>query len=135
MFTVFSVGQINVSLAQQNNKKAKQIEAIKFGYISGRLNLSDDESDEFWPLYKQYQSEWGQLLAEKKRNRIENSNNPDKAVDDDFSVESKLLDLKKRYRMSFSKILSPEKVKKLYQAERDFREELIKQLKNRPNDN
>jgi hypothetical protein len=132
---IFSVCQINVSVAQKNPKKSKQIEAIKFGYISGRLNLSADESQEFWPLYKQYQSEWSQLLAEKRKNRLANSANPEKAIDDDFYFESKILELKKKYRIAFGKVLSPEKLKKLYQAERDFREELIKQLKNRPTEN
>nr|WP_294895889.1 hypothetical protein [uncultured Pedobacter sp.] len=129
---IFSLCQSNISLAQNPGKKAKQIEAIKFGYISGRLNLTAQESQDFWPLYRQYQSDWSQLLAEKKKNRLANAANPDKAIDDDFNFESKLLELKKNYRMAFSKILPPEKIKKLYQAERDFREELIKQLKNRP---
>lgn len=132
---IFSVCQINVSVAQKQIKKSKQIEAIKFGYISGRLNLSADESQEFWPLYKQYQSEWSQLLAEKRKSRLVSSVNPEKAIDDDFYYESKILELKKKYRIAFGKVLPPEKLKKLYQAERDFREELIKQLKNRPPEN
>lgn len=132
---IFSLCGSNVSIAQNSGKKAKQIEAIKFGYISGRLSLTADESQAFWPLYKQYQAEWSQLLAEKRKNRLANSANPGKAIDDDFYFESKILELKKKYRIAFGKVLPSEKLKKLYQAERDFREELIKQLKNRPPEN
>lgn len=129
---IFSLGISQVSFAQHPNKKTQQIEAIKFGYISGKLELNDEESKEFWPLYKGYQAEWNQLIKQKKQSRIANANDPNKTVDDDFTFDTKLLELKKKYRMEFSKVLPPEKLKKLYQAERSFREELIKQLKNRP---
>ncbi len=130
--TIFSLGLTNISYAQKKPKKGQQIEAIKFGYISGRLELNGEESKNFWPLYKNYQAEWNQLIKQKKQSRLDNASNADKTVDDDFVFESKLLELKKKYRMEFGKVLPPEKLKKLYQAERGFREELIKQLKNRP---
>lgn len=120
------------SFAQKANKNVKQIEAIKFGYISGRLNLTADESQTFWPLYRAYQTEINTLLKQKRQARLDNNSNPEKAVDDDFYFDGKLLELRKEYRKSFGKVLSSEKLKKLYQAERSFREELIKQLKNRP---
>ena len=128
---VFSLGINKTSYAQKPSKKTQQIEAIKFGYISGRLELSAEESREFWPLYKTYQAEWNQLLRQKKQRRIDNASDDSKTVDDDFVYDGRLLELKKKYRMEFGKILPPEKLKKLYQAERGFREELIKQLKNR----
>lgn len=120
---------INAQAPQNRNKKAQQIEAIKVGFISGRLNLTDDESSRFWPMYKQYQKEMNQIMQQKKQNRAQNATDANKSIDDDFYFESKMLELKKMYRLEFGKILPPEKVKKLYVAERDFREELIKQLK------
>lgn len=121
-----------VSKAQKNSGKAKQIEAIKFGYISGRLELNAEESQNFWPLYKQYQTEWNQLNKQKRQSRIDNANDADKLVDNDLEFDENLLALRKKYRVLFGKVLGSEKLKKLYQAERSFREELIKQLKNRP---
>lgn len=132
---VFSFGQVLEASAQKAPKKNKQIEAVKMGFIAGRLQLSADEAKAFWPVYTQYQTEYNQLLVEKRKNRAANINNAEKAVDDDFYYDTKLLELKKSYRNNFRKILPAEKLKKLYQAERDFREELIKQLKNRKNAN
>ncbi|HET8828870.1 MAG TPA: hypothetical protein VFM79_05995 [Pelobium sp.] len=129
---IFSLGISNLSVAQQNHKKAKQIEDIKFGYIAGRLNLTGEESQAFWPLYKEYQSEWSQIIRQKKQSRLNNASNPEKAIDADFLYDGKLLELRKKYRIAFGEVLPPEKLKALYQAERSFREELIKQLKNRP---
>lgn len=131
LLTFFAFSQISVSVAQKKPNRAKHIETIKFGFVAGRLNLTADESSAFWPLYKDYQTAFYSLLKQKKQSRLANANNPEKAVDDDFSYDSKILALKKDYRKAFGKVLPPEKIKMLYQAERDFREELIKQLKNR----
>lgn len=127
----FAVNQINISIAQKKPTKTKQIEAIKLGFISGRLNLTPDESFVFWPLYNDYQKEINSLFKQRKQKRIENANNPTKTVDDDFYFDGQILELKKKYRKAFAAVLPSEKLKKLYEAERDFREELIKQLKNR----
>jgi hypothetical protein len=114
-----------------NPNKGKQIEAIKIGYLTRRLDLSPEESQKFWPVYNQYQQDLQDINHQRKIARSQNNDDANKLVDDDFKYEDKILDLKKKYRYEFKKILSPEKIKSLYIAERDFREELIKQLKNR----
>lgn len=114
-----------------NSKRAKQIEAIKVGFITRRLDLSPEQSQKFWSLYNQYQDDLNDILRQKKQNRIANADNPDKLIDDDFAYDSKILELKKDYRHKFSDILTPEQLKSLYIAEKDFRDELIRQLKNR----
>jgi hypothetical protein len=45
-----------------------------------------------------------------------------------------MLDLKKKYKKLYLKVIPAEKVLLLYQAEREFREHLIKQLKHRKRD-
>jgi hypothetical protein len=124
---------ITNSFAQQPNqgRRVKEIEAIKIGYLTRRLALTPDESQQFWPVYNAYQRELLSINKQKKENRILQNDNPEKLVDDDFKFDTQILELKKRYRKEFAKILSSEKVKTLYIAEREFREELIKQLKKR----
>lgn len=124
---------ITSSFAQQPNagKRVKEIEAIKIGYITRRLSLTPEESQKFWPVYNSYQKELLIINKQKKENRVSQSDNPEKLVDDDFKFDTQILELKKRYRLEFAKVLSAEKVKNLYIAEREFREELIKQLKTR----
>nr|MBC7614399.1 hypothetical protein [Pseudopedobacter sp.] len=133
LITVFSKDSIAQGGGAMSPKRAKQIEAIKIGFITRRLNLTPEESQNFWPVYNQYQDELNQLLQQKKQNRIANTDNPDKLVDDDFNFDSKILEVRKKYRREFSKSLSPEQIKSLYAAEREFREELIKQLRQRSN--
>ena len=119
----------------QKTNKWKQIEAIKIGFLTKKLDLSPEESQKFWPVYNQYQRELNQIFKQKKEARAKNAANPDQSVDDDFDFETKILIHKKKYRIEFGKILSAEKVKAFYIAERDFKEELIKQLKNRSDNN
>jgi hypothetical protein len=130
-FISFTSSSLNAQTQPNNIKRAKQIESIKIGYITRRLELTPEESQKFWPVYNQFQLEQNQIIQQKRKARLQNANNPDQMIDDDFHYDTKILELKKSYRKEFSKIISPEKIKSLYTAERDFREELIKQLKNR----
>ena len=126
-----------ISFAQQPplGKRVKEIEAIKIGYLTRRLSLTPDESREFWSVYNAYQKELSSINKQKRENRNTQNANPEKLVDNDFKFDTQILEVKKKYRLEFAKILSAEKVKTLYIAEREFREELIKQLKSRREDN
>ena len=119
------------SNAQTKKPNSREIEAIKIGYITRRLELTPEESQKFWPIYNQYQKELSFLNQQKKQARIQNANNPNQLIDDDFSYDTKILEMRKKYRFKFNQVISDEKVKRLYIAERDFREELIKQLRQR----
>lgn len=121
----------DVSYAQTQKPKAREIEAIKIGYITRSLDLTPEESQKFWPVYNQYQKDLTLLNQQKRQARIQNANNPDKLIDDDFTFDTKMLEMRKKYRVKFNQVISDEKVKRLYVAERDFREELIKQLRQR----
>ena len=119
------------SNAQTKKPNSREIEAIKIGYITRRLELTPEESQKFWPVYNQYQKDLSSLNQQKRQARIRNANDPDQLVDDDFSFDTKILEMRKNYRLKFNQVISNEKVKSLYIAERDFREELIKQLRKR----
>lgn len=122
---------LDVSYAQTQKPKAREIEAIKIGYITRSLDLTPEESQKFWPVYNQYQKDLTLLNQQKRQARIQNANNPDKLIDGDFTFDTKMLEMRKKYRVKFNQVISDEKVKRLYVAERDFREELIKQLRQR----
>lgn len=116
-------------------EKWKQIESIKIGFFTKKLDLTTEESQKFWPIYNQYQHELFKIIKQRKEARVQNANNPDQTIDDDFDYDTKILNHKKKYRIEFGKILPADKVKALYLAEKDFKEELIKQLKNRGENN
>lgn len=112
-------------------QKREKIEAIKMAFITQRLSLSPDESQNFWPLYNQYQKEIRDLILQRRAAKNDPNPNPIEAIDEDLDIDGKIVAVRKKYRKEFTKVLSPDKINQFYIAERDFREELIKQLKKR----
>lgn len=99
---------------QPDPKKERDIEALKVAYLSRELELSPEEAQRFWPLYNQYSKEMRT------------------AVTDDQDVldrDEKVLNLRKRYRDEFGKVLGPQRVNRMYGAEGRFRQLLLKQIR------
>lgn len=106
-----------------------QIEAVKVEYLTRRLDLSPEEAQRFWPVYRNYQRELAKVIQERRKARQEQKKSGEQV--DELEFEEDMLEVKKKYRKEFSEVLPPQKVNLLYQAEKDFREELLKQLKDR----
>lgn len=121
--------------AQSRQERHEQIEAIKIAFITNKLDLSSDEAQQFWPVYNVYQKELMELMKKRREDRQKENVDPNDRINADLAYESKMLELKKKYKKIFLKTIPPEKLIKLYQAEREFREHLIKQLNHRRSSN
>jgi hypothetical protein len=111
--------------------QAARIEAVKERYINRRLNLTAGESERFWPIYRQYQEK---IVAIRKKKRLNNSSaQPDgtEQIQNELNYEADLVNVRKQYTNEFLKFLPSEKVSELFKAEREFQDELIKQLHER----
>ena len=95
--------------------RAERIQALKIAFITQKLQLTSSEAEKFWPIYNQYENEIHSL--------------PKGA--DVIVNEEKLLNIRKKYMSSFEKVIGPQKVNRLFNAERDFRDILIRRLQNR----
>ncbi len=117
--------------AQDHRERYEQIEAIKVAFITSKLDLNTDEAQKFWPVYNNYQKELMELMKKRRDDRQKTNIDPNDKINADLAYESRMLDLKKKYKKLYLKAIPPEKILLLYQAEREFREHLIKQLKHR----
>lgn len=116
-------GSISLANAQSGNgHRQEKIQALKIAYITQRLKLAPAEAEKFWPVYNQYNDEIRALR----------SSNKDTDVLDN---EQKLLDIRKKYKSQFENILGPQRMNNVYNAERDFRNLLIKRLKEQKQQN
>lgn len=109
----------------------RKIQAVKEDFLSRRLDLTPKEAKAFWPLYRKYSEE---LTAVKILKRINNSNataDGAQQVDLDLKYDTQIVEIKKRYRDEFYKILPPEKVSILYKSEHEFTDEVLRQLSER----
>lgn len=126
---VFS--QTDHTNGQRSHDKHEEIQAIKAAYISKKVSLTAGQATAFWPVYNDYQKEVGQLIRRRRENFKNKNGDANEKLDDDLDFEARILDLKKKYKTEFSKILPPDKIYKLYRAEREWKEYLIQQLNDR----
>lgn len=121
--------------AQDHRERYEQIEAIKVAFITSKLDLNTEEAQKFWPVYNNYQKELMELMKKRREDRQKTNIDPNDKINADLAYESRMLELKKKYKKLYLKAIPPEKILLLYQAEREFREHLIKQLKHRRTEN
>ena len=104
-----------IKAQEGDDTRAEKIQALKIAFITNKLQLSPDEAEKFWPVYNQYDNEIRRLPK----------------GGDVLPTEEKFLNIRKKYQPSFEKVIGPQKLNKLFNAERDFRDILIRRLQNR----
>ncbi len=111
--------------------QGRRLELVKEGFISRQLKLTPDESKAFWPVYHRYVQDQTAVRILKRENNSNTSPNGTEQIDKELDYEQQLVDIRKRYREEFEKVLPPEKVSELYKSEREFNDEVLRQLSER----
>ena len=109
----------------------RKIELVKEDYIGIRLKLTQEEARAFWPLYRQYVQDQTAIRILKRQNNSNASANGTVQIDKELAYEQQLVEIRRHYRDEFLKILPPEKVSELYKSEREFNDEVLRQLSER----
>jgi len=120
-------------------ERKEEIDAMKIGFLTKRLNLTSEEAKVFWPVYNQYQDELENLRksrrGERKETKDDFSNMTDKdvekVVDGEIAFRQQELDIMKKYHAQFKQVLPIKKVAILYRTEEDFKRELLKRIQER----
>ncbi|TWR27409.1 hypothetical protein FPZ43_13080 [Mucilaginibacter pallidiroseus] len=108
-----------------------KLEAAHERFIGQQLNLTDSESARFWPVYRKYQQELTAVRILKRLNNSSAQANGTEQIDKEIEYDNQMVNIRKHYRDEFLKILPAEKVSELYKSERQFTDELFKQLSER----
>ena len=122
---------VGIFAQPQNERIKNRVEAQRIGFITQRLSLTPEESQQFWPIYNQYTEKLQQIRKSVKLEKpLDEMNDADteKLIMSEMDKETRELDLRKEYYQKFKKVISVKKIAKLYKAERDFKGELLKQL-------
>lgn len=114
LFAIAGFGYANAQ--NKRNEKEEKIQALKIAFLTQKLQLSPTEAEKFWPVYNEYELEIKNIRNTRNENDV-------------LENEQKLLNIRKKYKPKFEKILGPNKYNALYNAEREFRNVLIKRLK------
>lgn len=116
---------------RSSNTARSKVEAYRESYVDRQLNLNDDQKTKFWPVYRQYHDEITAVRKAKRQNILTNKSKDQ--MQKDLQYDQQLIDIKRRYNQEFMKIMPADKVAKIYQSEREFNDELFKQLGERSN--
>jgi hypothetical protein len=109
----------------------RKLEQVKESYIGRQLNLNPQQSRAFWPLYRQYVQDMTAVRIMRRQNNAPNAPNGSVQLQKDLEYETELVNIRKHYLDEFLKILPPEKISQLYKAEREFNDEMVRQLSER----
>lgn len=134
IFAAFTIAQ---AAAQTENRE--RLDAFKIAFFTKRLNLSSQEAEKFWPVYNEYQNMRIKIQLERQQlNRAFNqnvANLSDREItelgDKLIGLEVKEAELAVEFHKRVKTILPPAKVLRLYQAENQYRAQLLNELQER----
>ncbi len=135
--------------AQVQRRPYERVHAAKVAYITDRIQLTRNQSEHFWPVYNDFESD--RMTLRKKYFNLDKGANADKgnwknnndehhfqdrndndtrqSIEDNLDYQQEELDLKRKYSNEFLKIISAQQLALLYKSEREFRQLLMQRLK------
>jgi hypothetical protein len=116
----------------QPGQGMERLEATKIAFISQKMDLSPKEAEKFWPIYNQYEKENRELLKQRREMAQSKSDmSPENRLNEQFEFEERMLEIRKKYTKEFGKAVSSDKVLRLFEAERAFKANLVRELQQR----
>jgi hypothetical protein len=121
------------------NPNLDKLNAYKIAFFTRRLNLTSGEAEKFWPVYNEFQNKRIVIQTERQSlNRNVNQNMLNMSEKEMTETGDRLISLQiqeaslaQEYHKKFREILSPVKVLRLYQAENQYRIQLLNELEKR----
>ena len=119
-------------MAQENG--SQKIESAKIGLITNRLNLSTEQSQQFWPIYNEFDAKKKDIRRQMRKlivetNTLTTSDEKILAnIKETLSLQQKEVDLEKEYLNKFLKVINVRQLAELYKAEHMFTQMLINRL-------
>ncbi len=108
---------------------------MKVAMITEKLALTEDQAKGFWPVYNKYDGEkrsLNQSLREQMRKNANGSEDAEIARQDAiFKLREQELEVARKYRPDFLKVISAAQYSKLLLAEREFNQMLLRELRER----
>lgn len=133
LFLILTLAAATASAQRPQNPR---IEAYRVAFFTSELSLTEDEAKAFWPVYNAYQKEMDALHGKTRSlYKKETANMSDKEletlVENRFKLEEDKLNTQKKYYEKFKKVLPMQKVVLLPKVEKDFKYELLRQMKDK----
>ncbi|MCU0389738.1 MAG: hypothetical protein MUE81_01340 [Thermoflexibacter sp.] len=109
--------------------------AAKIGIITQQLNLSTEQSKQFWVVYNKYTEEMENLRKQQREIQRGFNTKTDeqlrKDIDKMMELKEKELATEKKYQQEFLKVINIRQLASLYRAEKMFKAMLLQRLSKR----
>jgi len=138
---VLIVALLMITAGKAQNTPREKLDAYRVGFFTKKMNLSSEEAEKFWPAYNEYQKKKNELQREKIM-LVRDFNQNESALSDKELTEigdnliatfSKENELAQEFHKKLRDLLSPDKVIRYYQAENQWKAQLLNELQeNRP---
>jgi len=125
--------------ADWKNKKEK-IDAFKIAFFTERIKFTPQEAQAFWPVYNDYRAKQETMMHNFRKKYDKSLSDPDALTDQQANevLDATMKDMEAMGQMTnafylkVKTILPPQKVIKLFEAEKDFKRALLKKMNEYP---
>lgn len=131
------VSVCSIKLNAQNTEALKKLESAKIGLITERLGLSPEQAEKFWPIYREFSERRRGLRAEYKgaKDNIDLNNASEQETRNleelRLNLKEQEFRLEKEYSGKMLDVISSKQLISLRKAEDDFREMIIRRIRER----
>lgn len=128
----------SMSFGQDFDKRAERVKALRVAFISTKLDLTAQEAEKFWPIFNKFDEKQMDLHQQKRKLmfklRPENTANLSdsanlKLLEESEDIEAEMQNNKRLLVKELQGVISPQKILLLKRLEEEFKNSLLKQLK------
>lgn len=119
----------------QSPEAKQKIEAARIALITERLELTPEQAEKFWPVYREYGMKQREIRQDFDQQR--KTFDPNKASEEEnkkmlemaTKVKERQLKLEREYSDRILKVINTRQLNNLRKAENDFKEMLLKRIR------
>ncbi len=125
------------SAVSQDKETRDKIEAARIAFITERLELTPEQAEKFWPVYREYTQERQGLRKEflEARREMEKEElteeESSKLLDLGLRIKEQEAELQRKYSDRLTQVITNRQMLQLRQSEEDFRRMLLRRLERR----
>jgi hypothetical protein len=138
-FVIIIMSIFSLTKLTAQNPNLEKLNSYKIGFFTKMLNLTSAEAEKFWPVYNEYQKQRN-LIQQEKITLIRdfNQNESSKSESQLTEMGDKLVasivqesSLAVSFHKKLKEVLPPAKVIRFYQAENQYKIQLLNELQGR----
>ncbi len=133
----FLVYIFSLSGFAQNQDRRDRIKSLKIAFITEKLNLTQTEAQQFWPIYNAFEDTYAKLRKETRMERTDfnyeslTDTEANKLLDSMLDSETEKLELRKKFLQDLKAILPAKKIILLKVSEDQFNRRMLQEMQKR----